>query len=73
MNPDMQCTWWPDVWFGVSITHCCVAHDLGGSDAELAMCVASAAWWLLPVALVMWLGVKAGRPIYRRWSARRGE
>jgi hypothetical protein len=66
MNPDMQCTWWPDEWFGVSITHCCVAHDLGGTDWQLAVCVAQTSPWLIPVAAMMLVGVIFGRTIYRK-------
>lgn len=65
MNPDMQCTWWPDEWFGQSITHCCIQHDLGGSDLDLARCVYETNPWLLPVAGLMLVGVILGRPIYR--------
>lgn len=78
-TPDMQCTWWPDTWFGVSITPCCRAHDLGGTHTELAACVLHTLtmanpWLALPaglLAVVMWAGV-AGPPgmIYRRLRGR---
>lgn len=64
-NIDLECTWWPDVWFGVSIQDCCIAHDLGGSDLELFSCVASDKG--LPIiAVVMIIGLIVGRPIYRK-------
>lgn len=71
MQPDFECTLWPDGWFGQSITDCCIAHDLGGSDAELAACVAGhgGAGFLI-LGLVMWAGVKLFRPIYRAWKRR---
>ena len=66
--PDLQCTWWPDVWFGVSLTPCCVNHDLsrlGIADSfDLGACVVrrlSATHPLAAVALgaVMALGTAA--------------
>lgn len=61
---DMECSWWPDNWFGVSLTQCCIDHDLGGSDWALALCVADQHPAFLPLGLVMFLGVTFGRPIY---------
>lgn len=63
--PDLECTAWPDVWFGVSITDCCVAHDLGGTDWALAQCVAGKGdgFWLL--GLIMLIGLSTLGVIYR--------
>jgi len=65
-TPDYQCTWWPDVWFGISITDCCIAHDLGGSDTGLFLCVAGKGGWEFTVlAFVMIAGLALFRPFYR--------
>lgn len=79
-DADMQCTWWPDVWFGVPITDCCAAHDLGGTHTELAACVthtlvAANPWLAIPagmLALVMLAGV-AGPPgmVFRHMRRRK--
>lgn len=70
--PDLECSWWPDSWFGLSITDCCIAHDLGASDSALAACVADKGGpAFLLLAIVMFAGVKLGRPIYRALSRRR--
>lgn len=63
--PDFQCSWWPDKWFGVSITDCCVRHDVGGSDWDLAVCVAHKhpGFWI--IAVVMLVGVILFRPFYK--------
>ena len=67
--PDFQCSWWPDQWFGQSLTECCIAHDLGGVDLDLAACVAGLGDWKFAVlGLVMLIGVKFGRPIYEAWK-----
>lgn len=72
--PDLQCSWWPDVWFGVSITNCCIDHDLGGSDFKLLTCVyetfntngftfgASG----LVLGIIMYIGIKTFRPVYTK-------
>lgn len=77
---DMQCTWWPDTWFGVSITECCIEHDLGGTHTQLATCVtetlvAANPWLAIPaglLSLIMLIGV-AGPPgiLWRRFNKRR--
>ena len=78
MLPDFQCTLWPDSWLGISITHCCVEHDLSGTDAALAECVAytladaSLVFGLL-LAAIMFIGVKLFRPIYTYLSRRRSD
>ena len=65
---DYECTWWPDIWFGVSITDCCIAHDLGGSDLQLATCVFHAFPLSLKIpaavlAVVMLVGITLALPI----------
>ena len=54
MNPDFECTWWPDVWFGVSLTDCCAAHDVSSLDAassiDLGVCAVRALAGTHPVA-----------------------
>jgi hypothetical protein len=63
---DYQCTWWPDQWLGISITDCCIVHDLGGSDAQLWACVAEKGGIeFIILALVMLVGLTIGRPIYK--------
>jgi hypothetical protein len=65
MLPDMECTMWPEGWWH----HCCVAHDLGGTDFELAACVIQSSPHSptlgIIIALVMFAGVKLFRPILR--------
>ena len=65
--PDYQCTWFPDTWFGVSLTDCCIAHDLGGSDIGLMQCVAHKGPVFAVIGAVMLVGVTFGRPIYRAY------
>jgi hypothetical protein len=63
-QPDFECTF----WFEGTWHHCCIAHDLGGSDEQLAQCVAqSTGWasWGLLIAALMYFGVKMFRPILR--------
>ena len=69
--PDFQCTLWPDEWFGTSITNCCIEHDLGGSDLELAQCVATQfpenlALFGVVLGCVMLIGLTIFGPIYRK-------
>lgn len=64
MGHDYECSWWPDEWFGVSINHCCVAHDLGGSDLELFQCVAEQGPYFWVLGVVMIVGLMIGRPLY---------
>jgi hypothetical protein len=53
-EPDLECTWWPDVWFGTSLTRCCTVHDLSaldlGSSLDLGSCVAATMAASHPVA-----------------------
>ena len=74
---DFQCTWWPDNWWGVSINDCCVAHDFGASDWDLLTCVADKGGWeFLFLGVVMFVGVKIGRPFYRAfmaWKAKKND
>lgn len=60
--PDFLCTWWPDVWFGISITCCCIDHDLveqtTSAHWDLMMCVIGRlGWWGVPVGGVMFIGL----------------
>lgn len=68
---DYECTSWPDVWFGISITDCCITHDLGGSNWELAMCVADKHWAFLPLGIIMFLGIIFLKPLYKALLRRR--
>lgn len=66
--PDMQCTLFPDGYpwpfgSGDEWLHCCIAHDLGGSDIALAKCMAASGGW--PIAAIALTGVIFGRPLYR--------
>lgn len=71
--PDFQCTLWPDEWFGVSLTNCCIAHDLGGSDLGLAHCVSNLSEDPIfkVIAVVMLIGMTFGRPVYRWWASQK--
>ncbi|MEE2953256.1 MAG: hypothetical protein VYD57_18685 [Pseudomonadota bacterium] len=44
MNPDFECTFFPNVILGVRLTDCCVVHDLSPLDTasaiDLGVCVA---------------------------------
>ena len=56
--PDFECTWFPDVWFGISLTDCCVSHDLGGTNQELYQCALDALPWYGDwVAVAMLVGL----------------
>ena len=61
--PDLQCTFFPDVWFGVSLTPCCIAHDLSpldtASSIELARCVVARMGTAHPVAGIVLAGLMA--------------
>ena len=60
------CTLWIDSLFGVSWKTCCDVHDMEyanftprlDADMNLFHCVASKAWWLLPMAALMLVGVR---------------
>ncbi len=67
ITPDLQCTWFPDTWFGVSLTDCCIAHDLGGTDLALMHCVAQKGPLFAVLGFAMLVGVIFGRPIYRAY------
>mgnify|MGYP003683321097 CR=1 FL=1 len=69
--PDFVCTWFPDVWFGISITCCCITHDLVAQTTaahwDLMLCVIGQLGWLgVPVGGAMFIGL-VGPPgmIYR--------
>lgn len=70
MPPDMECTFWPDGWpvwlggTGQEWHHCCVAHDLGASNLDLARCVAETS---PTMAAVMFAGLVVFGPIYLFW------
>jgi hypothetical protein len=69
MQPDLECTFWPEGWWH----HCCIAHDLGGTDAELASCVIQSAPNVVLgalVALVMVAGLALFGPLLKRSSRR---
>lgn len=68
--PDFECTWWPDAWYGISLTQCCIEHDLGGTDWQLARCVADLSPAFTGLGLLMFVGLKAFGPIYRVWKKR---
>lgn len=37
MNPDFECSLIPDVWFGVTLTPCCIIHDTSNLDTQSAL------------------------------------
>ncbi|WP_182422033.1 hypothetical protein [Aureimonas sp. ME7] len=72
---DYQCTYWPDVWFGISLTDCCVTHDLSrldlSSSIDLGVCAFRALATVNPVAgavvgtlmaigTAVWCGIRHG-------------
>lgn len=72
---DLECTYWPDVWFGVSLTDCCVRHDLSSLSLEdsidLGVCafralapVSMPAAWVIgsvmALATAIWCGIQYG-------------
>lgn len=72
--PDNTCTWWPDgwLWNPDQWLSCCLAHDVGGSDWGLFLCVAETGGPLeWAMGAVMLIGVILGRPIYRKWKGRK--
>lgn len=68
--PDFECTWWPDVWFGHSLTEFCIAHDLGGTDLQLAQDVAGLGGGFIALGAVMYVGLKLFGQFYRAWKKR---
>lgn len=62
---DYTCTGWIDSFLGISFNDCCVAHDLGGTDLELMQCVSLKHPWFIIMGVIMFVGVKLGRPVYR--------
>lgn len=73
ITPDYECTWFPDLWFGTSLTDCCIQHDLGGGDLLLAQCVADKGPIFALISVVMFIGVIFGRPIYRFYMNRKNK
>ena len=75
MRPDNQCTLWPDGWpvwlggTGREWLHCCIEHDHGGGDLELAQCVAGDGG--LVMALVMLAGLTLAWPLRLWWRRKR--
>ena len=66
-GPDLECTWWPDTWFGFNISSCCVEHDLGGSDWGLFLCALDTLpWWLDWVAFTMLIGLATVGIVFRK-------
>jgi hypothetical protein len=68
-QPDFQCTLWPEGWWH----HCCIQHDLGGADLDLAFCVIESAPNVYVggvVAFVMLAGLILFRPIWKRISGK---
>ncbi len=62
---DYQCTLWPDNWFGISLTKCCIEHDLGGSNSELFWCVSKLHPMFFIIGAIMFIGLTIIGPIYR--------
>tara|TARA_R110002126_G_scaffold21929_15_gene78811 strand:- start:1017 stop:1235 length:219 start_codon:yes stop_codon:yes gene_type:complete len=68
LTPDLECTLWPDTWFGISITDLCAKHDLGQlTDWGLAMAVADRHPVLAGVGVLMGAGLTVFGPIYKRF------
>lgn len=63
---DYECTAWMQSFLGFNLKQCCVVHDLGGSDELLAQCIANLSPLMIPMAGLMYLGVKFGKPLYKR-------
>ena len=62
---DGHCTGFPDGLFGLDWTHCCIEHDMGGTDGRLIDCISNAvpSWAEAIVVLLVGLAVIL-RPIY---------
>lgn len=60
-----HCSCWWDNVFGVYIGDCCYQHDVDLDDEKLFHCVRVKAWWTLPLAAVMYLGVKIFYHLYK--------
>lgn len=73
--PDLECTWFPDVWLGISLTPCCASHDVSALDLQssidLGACVFGRLADTHPVAgailggvmmigTALWCGLKYG-------------
>lgn len=73
--PDMECSWWPDVWFRVDLGPCCRIHDVSRLDLQssidLGVCAFDRMAQTHPVAGIflgglmfagtaIWCGVKYG-------------
>jgi hypothetical protein len=72
VSGDGECTGFPEGIGPWNWHHCCVAHDAGGSDAQLTACVIEAtALWFVPVVILAVLLMKAVRPFYV-YGQRRG-
>lgn len=67
--PDFQCTWWPDTWLGISLTGCCVRHDISSLDwhssIALGACVVDVMAGTHPlVGLVLGVAMAIGTAIW---------
>lgn len=73
MSPDLQCTWSPE-WFFFEITDACIEHDLGLGDegffwAIVALGTAAGFKYRQYIpAVIYYLGVKIGGPVYRAFQ-----
>jgi hypothetical protein len=68
------CSWVPDFWF----RDCCIQHDLGGTDLELAQCiVANTSPELYPIgillAIIYFIGLKLFGWIYQLYKRRKND
>lgn len=69
--PDFECTFWPDNWFGYSLTNCCIVHDHGGTDFELFNCISNIHPSLYVIGGIMFIGLRLLGPTYRLLRTRR--
>ncbi len=65
ISSDGECTGFPESIGPWNWHECCLEHDNGGTDAQLAACVIGAtAPWFAPVVLLAVLLMRLGRPLY---------
>lgn len=72
LGSDGGCTGFPSGAFGLEWGHCCLQHDLGGSDGALLDCLQAAVpTWAWPLAAIAVATMVLWRPAYN-WLQRRG-
>lgn len=72
LGSDGACTAFPGGLFGLDWTHCCIVHDLGGTDGQLLDCLQSVVpTWAWPLVAFVVAIMVLFRPVYN-WLQRQG-